>query len=105
MARVPGQATSPAPAPATEDDLPHEDEIGEYLKLPQIANTDWRVGWPQVVGGQQKALPQPCTNGAAVLGLPRVIGDGGAPLLHCRHRLLGQAHEFDCIHAREHRLH
>ena len=31
-----------APAPATEDDSPHEDEIGEYLKLPQIANTgEW----------------------------------------------------------------
>ena len=44
MARLPGQATSPAPAPATEDDLPHEDEIGEYLKLPQIANTGEWVG-------------------------------------------------------------
>ena len=31
-----------APAPTPEEDSPHEDEIGEYLKLPQIANTgEW----------------------------------------------------------------
>ena len=57
---------------------------GRDRRVPEAAadHQHWRVGRAQVVGGPQKALPQPCTNGAAVLGLPGVIGVGGAPLLH-----------------------
>ena len=100
-----------APAPTPEEDSPHEDEIGEYLKLPQIANTgEWaglkwwadnKKRFPNLSRMARQYLGCP----ASSAGLPGVIGVGGAPLLHRRHRLLGQAQECECINAREHRLH
>ena len=37
----PGQAKQKPPE-VSQDNMPHEDELGEYLKLPQIENTgEW----------------------------------------------------------------
>ena len=57
------------------------DELAEYLALPQIkykTEEDALVWWRE---NEAKLLPQRCSDGTAVPGLPGLVCIGGAPVL------------------------